>query len=93
MNREDIHNLKLKHDMRVDLISRHNLEERIAYNFQVKAFNIKKGSAAAYFPEANILIPLDSVALRSNTPTSKLIPIWIRPAQNQALTSSSASHE
>ena len=80
MNKIDIDKLKLKHDMRVDLISRHNSQERIAHNFQVKVFDIKQGCAAAYFPEANILVPLDSVAQRSNTPTSKLVPIWIKPA-------------
>jgi len=78
MNEIDIKKLNLKHDMRVDLVSNYNSQERVAYNFQVKAFNIKQGCAAAYFPEANILIPLDSVALRSNTPTSKLVPITIR---------------
>ena len=80
MNVLDIEKLKLKHDMRVDLISNYNSQKRVAHNFQVKAFNIKQGCAAAYFPEANILIPLDSVALRSNTPTSKLVPISVRPA-------------
>jgi molybdopterin-dependent oxidoreductase alpha subunit len=82
MNQKDINRLKLEHNMRVDLISRYDSQERIAFNFQVKVFDIKEGCAAAYFPEANILVPLDSVALRSNTPTSKLVPIWIRIGQN-----------
>ena len=31
------------------------------------------GTCAAYFPEANVLVPLDSVADESNTPVSKAI--------------------
>ena len=30
-----------------------------------------RGSAASYYPETNVLVPLDSVAGISNTPTSK----------------------
>ena len=38
-----------------------------------------RGNCATYFPEANPLVPLDSVADRSNTPTSKSVIIRIRP--------------
>ncbi len=31
--------------------------------------------AAAYFPEANVLVPLDSAAKGSNTPVSKAVPV------------------
>jgi hypothetical protein len=33
--------------------------------------------AAAYFPEANALVPIDSVAALSNTPTSKCVFVTI----------------
>ena len=82
MSKQDIEKFNLKHNMRVDIISKFNNTERIIYNFQVKLFNIKPGCAAAYFPEANPLIALDSVALLSNTPTSKLIPIWVKKHSN-----------
>jgi hypothetical protein len=36
------------------------------------------GCAAAYFPEANVLVPLDSTADVSNTPTSKSIIIRLQ---------------
>jgi len=39
-----------------------------------------RGCAAAYFPEANVLVPLDSTAETSNTPTSKSIVIRPEPA-------------
>jgi hypothetical protein len=43
------------------------------------AFDLPRGNAAAYFPEANALVPLGSVADRSNTPTSKSVVIRLRP--------------
>ena len=39
------------------------------------AYPTARGCAAAYFPEANALVPLDSVAETSNTPVSKAIVI------------------
>ena len=39
-----------------------------------------RGTAAAYFPETNPLIPVGSVAIDSRTPTSKSIEISIRPS-------------
>ena len=41
--------------------------------WQVVAYDIPKGNIATYFPESNVLVPLDSTAHRSNTPTSKWI--------------------
>jgi hypothetical protein len=32
---------------------------------------------ATYFPEANVLVPIDSVAAGSNTPTSKYVVVKI----------------
>jgi len=38
-------------------------------------YEIPRRCVATYFPEANVLVPIDSVALRSNTPTSKAIVV------------------
>ncbi len=62
----------------VDLISEWHDGERVAEAFTIIAFDLPPGNAAAYFPEANALVPLDSVADRSNTPTSKSIVIRLR---------------
>lgn len=43
-----------------------------------------KGSAAAYYPETNVLVPLDSVADISNQPTSKGIVVRLEPASGGA---------
>lgn len=57
--------------------------ERRAAGFQVVGYPAARGSAAAYFPEANVLVPLDSVAHTSNTPTSKGVYVRLEPATTQ----------
>ncbi|MFN2561816.1 MAG: hypothetical protein ABR571_11035 [Jatrophihabitans sp.] len=44
------------------------------------AYDTPSGCAAAYFPEATVLVPLDSTAETSNTPTSKSIVIRLQRA-------------
>ena len=44
-------------------------------NIRAVAYPIARGCVATYFPEANVLVPLDSVAEGSNTPTSKSVPV------------------
>lgn len=51
--------------------------ERRATGFRVVAYPTARGCAATYFPEANVLVPLDSTAAGSNTPTSKSIVIHL----------------
>lgn len=75
MNPEDIHERHLKAEQTVHLTSIYNGQERIARNFQIVPFNIAKGCCATYFPEANVLVPIDSVAEKSNTPASKFIEV------------------
>jgi hypothetical protein len=47
--------------------------QRRATSFRVVAYPTARGCAATYFPEANVLVPLDSTAEGSHTPTSKQI--------------------
>jgi molybdopterin-dependent oxidoreductase alpha subunit len=65
---------------RVDVISVHGGTERRAKNFRAVAYPTTRGCVAAYFPEANVLVPLDSVAEGSNTPTSKSVVVRLEPA-------------
>jgi anaerobic selenocysteine-containing dehydrogenase len=60
--------------------------DRIAEHFRVISFPTARGCAAAYFPEANPLVPLDSQADRSGTPTSKAIILRLEPARSHAAT-------
>ena len=49
--------------------------DRRARGFRLVGYPVARGTCAAYFPEANVLVPLDSVADESNTPTSKAIVV------------------
>ena len=79
LNRKDIEAAGLKARQLVDLVSHFNGEERIARRFAVVPYDIPRGCAATYFPEANVLVPVGSVAEKSNTPASKSVVISIRP--------------
>lgn len=57
----------------VDIVSHFNGEKRRSDCWQVIAYDIPEGNIATYFPEANVLVPLNSTAEKSNTPTSKWI--------------------
>ncbi|MFD6418297.1 FdhF/YdeP family oxidoreductase [Streptomyces sp. NPDC060194] len=54
--------------------------ERRAADFRLVPYSTPRGCAAAYYPEANVLVPLGSVADRSNTPTSKGIVVRFEPS-------------
>ena len=51
--------------------------ERVAERFIVVPYQIPPRCVATYFPEANVLVPLQSKADRSHTPTSKSVVIKI----------------
>jgi len=56
-------------------------ELRVAPRFVAVAYEIPRGCVGTYFPEANVLVPIGSVALKSNTPTSKAVVVtFSRPA-------------
>jgi molybdopterin-dependent oxidoreductase alpha subunit len=62
----------------VDLVSVHEGTERVAEDFRAVAYPTAPGCCAAYFPEVNVLVPLDSYADESRTPTSKSIIVRLR---------------
>jgi molybdopterin-dependent oxidoreductase alpha subunit len=57
--------------------------ERIAPKFRAVAYDVPRGCAAAYFPEANVLVPVGSRAKGSNTPSSKMIPVTVERATSE----------
>ena len=59
----------------VDVVSTWRGEERRLRALRCVAYPTPRGCAATYFPEANVLVPLDSTALESNTPTSKSLVV------------------
>jgi molybdopterin-dependent oxidoreductase alpha subunit len=80
LNPEDVQEAGLKEGHLVDLISHFEGEERCAPRFVVVPYSIPRRCAATYFPEANVLVPLGSVAEKSNTPASKSVVISLRPS-------------
>jgi molybdopterin-dependent oxidoreductase alpha subunit len=81
MHEADIAAANLQQGQLVDLTNRHGGVERVARAFMVAPYRIPRGCVATYFPEANVLVPIDSVAARSNTPTSKYVVVTIAPAK------------
>jgi anaerobic selenocysteine-containing dehydrogenase len=80
LNKSDIEQLGLVAGQHVDLVSHFEEEERTARRFAVVPYDIPRNCAATYFPEANVLVPVDYVAEKSNTPASKSVVISIRPS-------------
>lgn len=78
MNHADMNNHGLKNGDVVDLHNNHEGVERVAHRFIVVEYSIPQGCTATYFPETNVLVPITSVADKSNTPTSKLVIITIK---------------
>jgi molybdopterin-dependent oxidoreductase alpha subunit len=79
VNPADIVELGLVERQLVDLVSEWHDGERVAERFIVVPYDLPRRNCATYFPETNVLVPLDSVADRSNTPTSKSVIVRIRP--------------
>ncbi|TGO03859.1 FdhF/YdeP family oxidoreductase [Serinibacter arcticus] len=73
---DDIASLGLADGQVVDLVSEWtDGVERRAEAFRVVAYDTPRGCAAAYYPETNVLVPLDSFAKGSRTPTSKSVEV------------------
>jgi molybdopterin-dependent oxidoreductase alpha subunit len=80
MNEKDMMTEGVKMNDVVDLFGEYNGVKREARRFIVVPYDIPKGNVATYFPEANTLIPIDSFADKSYTPTSKSVVITVRKA-------------
>ncbi|MBN9384728.1 MAG: FdhF/YdeP family oxidoreductase [Chitinophagaceae bacterium] len=77
LNEEDMREQDLQKGDVVDLSSNYDGVKRTAHRFLVVPYPIPKTCAAAYYPETNVLVPIDSVADKSNTPVSKLVIIRV----------------
>ncbi|MEU0911578.1 FdhF/YdeP family oxidoreductase [Streptomyces althioticus] len=76
VNPEDARALKLADGSYVDLVGEwKDGVERRAPGFRVVHYPTARGCAAAYYPETNVLVPLDATADVSNTPASKSVVV------------------
>ena len=80
MNEGDVARAGFVKGQPVDLINRHGGQERVAASFLVVPYPIPPRCIATYFPEANVLVPIDSTARKSHTPTSKSVVVTLRPS-------------
>jgi molybdopterin-dependent oxidoreductase alpha subunit len=78
MNPDDMRREGLVPQQRVDLVSCYSNVERLATDFFVAPYDIAEGCVGTYFPEANVLVPLELRAERSGTPASKSVKIQLR---------------
>jgi molybdopterin-dependent oxidoreductase alpha subunit len=94
LNPLDMQAMHLQAGQIVDIYSHFEGEVRKAPNFAIVPYAIARRSAAAYYPETNVLIPIRSVAAKSNQPAAKCIRITLTPADSgQALHFSQADLE
>ena len=80
LNPEDLAALGVKPGGRIDVTSHWTDGERHLKGFRAIPYDMPRGMAAAYFPEANVLVPVGHVAEGSNTPASKSIEVSIHAA-------------
>ncbi|MFJ3642237.1 FdhF/YdeP family oxidoreductase [Streptomyces sp. NPDC090108] len=76
VNPEDARALGVADGAYVDLVGEwKDGVERRAPGFRVVHYPTARGCAAAYYPETNVLVPLDATADVSNTPASKSVVV------------------
>ncbi len=77
MNASDMEERGLAAGDSVDITSRAASGERVGRGFQVVEYEIPRGCIAAYFPEANVLVPVEHVSAGSNQPASKAVVVTV----------------
>lgn len=84
VNPEDCRERGLRDGDLVDIVSVWEDGERRAPNFRVVEYSSAKDCVTTYFPEANVLVPMDSVAEISNTPVSKSVVVRLESLGKRA---------
>ncbi len=81
MNEEDMRGAGIEAEQLVDLENDFGGQRRVANRFTAVPYPIPRGCVGTYFPEANVLVPLERFADESFTPASKDVLVCIRPSQ------------
>ncbi len=80
VNPDDLTELGLADGQRVDVISEWPGEpDRTLADLRIVSYPTARGCAAAYYPEANVLVSMSSNAIGSNTPVSKAVIVRLEP--------------
>jgi anaerobic selenocysteine-containing dehydrogenase len=85
INPLDLAELGLTDNQIVDITSHFEGETRVGHRFRTVAYPIARKSAASYFPEANVLVAVHSIAAGSKQPAHKYIRITLRPSDAEHL--------
>ncbi|MBB5508086.1 FdhF/YdeP family oxidoreductase [Paraburkholderia atlantica] len=80
MNETDLQEHGLEHGDLVDIETVTSGRQLRLKNITAIAYAIAKGSVAAYYPEANVLVPLDHLDKECGTPAYKSVPVRVIPA-------------
>jgi molybdopterin-dependent oxidoreductase alpha subunit len=82
---DDLSALGLAQGVRVDVTSHFTNgggeEQRVLRGYRTVAYDVPRGCAAAYFPEANALVPLAHHAEGSLTPAYKSVVVSLAPSR------------
>lgn len=90
MNAEDLAAHGLEHGDLVDIETVSSTRQLRMENITAIEYSIARGTVAAYYPEANVLVSLDYIDQESGTPSYKSIPVRIRRASGQGAVSEAA---
>ncbi|MBL4746686.1 MAG: FdhF/YdeP family oxidoreductase [Flavobacteriaceae bacterium] len=82
MNREDMKDRGFIAKQVVQISSEYNGVKRKAVAFKIVPYNIPRNCCATYFPEANVLVPIDSYAHTAKTPSSKSVVVRIEALES-----------
>jgi anaerobic selenocysteine-containing dehydrogenase len=81
MNEADLSAFGLEHGDLVDIETVASGRRRRLDGITAIAYDIAPGSVAAYYPEANVLVPLDFIDKDSGTPSYKSVPVRVVRSQ------------
>ena len=85
VNPQDMAELGYEAGDTVDIVGEHNDGvRRVAEAFRFVPYDIPRGCIAGYYPELNVLVPLNSFGEMSDTPTSKSVIVSLRPREDTA---------
>ncbi|MDQ6753148.1 MAG: FdhF/YdeP family oxidoreductase [Actinomycetota bacterium] len=84
VNPEDLRELGIADGSYVDVHSEYagstDATDRVLRALRIISYPTARGCVSAYFPEANVLVSLESTAEGSNTPVSKSVVVRLEPA-------------
>lgn len=85
INPQDAQKLGFSEDQQVNIesICDDGIKRQVQ-NFSLVFYDIPAGNLAAYYPETNPLVPIDSIGIDSQTPISKAIPVKLTAAKSIA---------